>query len=203
MNLKVNVQNFKNEPDLSTTILEAFTIPPLSLDVFIINHILATMKAVNVDDIDYMQISREIIHVASNVKAPSKFLHTIFEDFMDVVKDDYYRYIEATITCISKHAGRKIPWLNDLIIYASIIPKWSQIEWMNLIINRLFNLKQTIYHDSNDFLGIEDKSSYQEIRKIKQKYSHMFLLIYGAIWKNENAFWEAYGTWENDWSKTC
>ena len=55
-----------------------------------------------------------------------------------------------------------------------MVPKRREIDCMNLIIKRLLNLKPIIYYNSNDHLGIEDKSSYQEIHKLKQKYYQMF-----------------------------
>ena len=47
MNLDVNVQNFKNAENNTSTVLEGFTTLPISLDVFTVNDILASMKVDN------------------------------------------------------------------------------------------------------------------------------------------------------------
>ena len=75
-----------------------------------------------------------------------------------------------------------------MILYWSLIPQYSYYSWEELMIRKIYDLAPKNYPKTNKHLNIEDKSSYQEIRKLKQKYSFLFYSYMEAYDKLEYKF---------------
>ena len=146
------------------------------------------MKIMDEININFDYYKSQINYWYNNTEKKSKKWHNVLEHLPEIIMNDYYSFIDAEITRISSFNGRKIPALKDLILYWSLIPQYSYYSWEELIIRKIFSLPSKNYPKTNKHLNIEDKSSYQEIHKLKQKYSFLFYSYMEAYDKLKYSF---------------
>ena len=169
-------------------LIQAYSEIEIPLGLYTVGNIQNQEKINNDNGINFKKVSEEIKHWASKTLVKSRFVHPLFEDFLAHIKNDYYRFIEAEVTGISTHARRKVPAMKDLILYCSSVPNCWSIDCQVLITRKKFNIPERIYHKNKDHLNIEDKSTYGEVHKLKQKYSQMcYMEQYDKL--NIDFFW--------------